>query len=103
MYWVPVHFPEPLPVRVSCDGEKLRFEPGCGDGVGVPVGVESAPNVGVTVALPPVAPTVSVARALAVAFAGPPMRPLPTGGVGMAPGPGRFPRSARPPGPRAAT
>src|SRR5258706_11640496 len=103
MYWVPVHFPEPLPVRVSCDGEKLRFEPGCGAGVGVLVGVESAASVGVTVALPPVAPTVSVALALAVAFVGPPARPLPTGGLVMPPGPLRLARIARPPPPRAAT
>src|SRR5258708_33589687 len=109
MYWVPVHIPEPLSLRVSCDGEKLRFEPGCGAGVGVLVGfgfvlgVEFAPADGVTVALPPVAPTVSVAPALAVAFAGPPAMPLPTGGLVMPPGPVRLPRIARPPVPSAAT
>src|SRR5258708_29710919 len=109
MYWVPVHIPEPLSLRVSCDGEKLRFEPGCGAGVGVLVGfgfvlgVEFAPADGVTVALPPVAPTVSVARALAVAFAGPPAMPLPTGGLVMPPRPPRLARIARPPVPPAAT
>src|SRR5260370_24513555 len=103
MYWVPVHIPEPLSLRVSCDGEKLRFEPGCGAGVGVLVGfgfvlgVEFAPADGVTVALPPVAPTVSVARALAVAFAGPPAMPLPTGGLVMPPRPPRLARNPRPP------
>src|SRR5260370_39301770 len=107
MYWVPVHIPEPLSLRVSCDGEKLRFEPGCGAGVGVLVGfgfvlgVEFAPADGVTVALPPVAPTVSVARALAVAFAGPPAMPLPTGGPGRAPRPPRMARVRPAPRPRA--